>query len=308
MHAGHAHHHHAHAHGHAHAPADFGRAFAIGVALNLAYVGIEAGIGVWMGSLALIADAGHNLSDVLGLAAAWAASLMAKAKPTPRFTYGYGAASILAALFNALLLLVACGAIAWEAVERLARPAAAPGPVIMAVAGLGFVVNAATAMLFFSGRKGDLNVRGAFLHLASDALVSLGVVGAGLAIWISGAAWIDPAVSLAIVAIIVAGTWSLLRDSTGLALNGAPVGVDMGKLRAALRDAPGVADLHDLHVWPISTAETALTAHLIMPGGHPGDEALCALAKRLKREFPIHHVTLQVELGDGGPCAEARHA
>lgn len=294
-------------HSHTHAPADFGTAFAIGIGLNLAYVVIEFGVGAWIGSLALMADAGHNLSDVLGLAAAWAASLAGKAKPTARYTYGYGQASILAALFNAVLLLVACGAIGWEALQRLQSPQDVPGKLVMAVAAVGVVINAITAFLFFRGRKNDINVRGAFLHLAADALVSLGVIGAGLAILLTGQHWIDPVTSLVIVVVIVLGTWGLLRDSVRLAMKAAPDGVDTEKVRATLLKQPGVSAVHDLHIWPLSTTETALSAHLVMPGGHPGDTAFAEIVEAIKHDFPIHHTTLQIELGDGPACEQTDH-
>lgn len=294
-------------HGHAHAPADFSPAFAIGIGLNLAYVVIEFGIGAWIGSLALMADAGHNLSDVLGLAAAWAASLAGKAKPTARYTYGYGQASILAALFNAVLLLVACGAIGWEAVQRLQSSPDLPGKVVMAVAAVGVVINAVTAFLFFRGRKDDINVRGAFLHLAADALVSLGVIGAGLAILLTGQHWIDPATSLIIVVVIVLGTWGLLRDSVRLAMKATPEGVNPEKVRATLLSQPGVSTVHDLHIWPLSTTQTALSAHLVMPEGHPGDSRLAEIVEAIKHGFKIHHTTLQIELGDGPACEQTNH-
>ena len=303
--SGHHHDHaHGHGHGHGHAPAHFDRAFAIGIALNLGYVAVEAGYGLKIGSLALVADAGHNLSDVAGLVIAWGATALARRRPTRRFTYGLRSSSILAALFNAVLLLVAVGAIAVEAVRRLMDPAPVAAGVVMAVAAAGIVVNAVTAWMFAAGRKGDINIRGAYLHMAADAAVSLGVVLAALVMMVTGWAWLDPAVSLVISAVIVAGTWGLLRDSTSMALHAVPPGLDLAAVEAALLAQPGVARVHDLHVWSMSTTETALTAHLQTPAGHPGDAFLCATADLLEAQFGIGHATLQVET-DGRDCAQA---
>ena len=295
-------HDHGHAHGHVHAPKDFGRAFAIGTALNVGFVVIEATYGILANSMALLADAGHNLSDVFGLLMAWGAAAMARRAPTARFTYGLRSSSILAALANAILLLIAVGAIAWEAVQRFSHPAPVAGTTVMIIAGIGIVINTATALLFLSGRHDDINVRGAFMHMAADAAVSLGVVLAGLTIVLSGALWIDPVVSLVIAAVIVWGTWSLLRDSVNLALHAVPAGIDPSDVRAYLAGLSGVASVHDLHIWPMSTTETALTCHLVMPGGHPGDAFLAAATDALSHRFKIAHATLQIEKGDAAVC------
>ena len=298
-----AHHHHHHGHGHSHAPASYGRAFAIGVVLNTLFVVVEAGFGIWSGSMALVADAGHNLSDVLSLAVAWAASV-ASAKPaSARFTWGYKSSSILAALANAALLLVALGAILFETVQRLAEPAPLAGWTMIVVAAIGIVVNGATALLFAGGGKHDINIRGAFLHMAADALVSLGVVIAGVAILLTGAWWVDPVTSLVIVAAIGWGTWGLLKDSVAMGLLGVPPSIDEGAVRSFLADLPGVTQVHDLHIWPMSTTETALTAHLVMPAGGGGDLFLHDLAHRLEHRFGIGHTTVQVETGREPACA-----
>ena len=290
-------------HGHGHAPADFGQAFAIGIALNTGFVIVEAGAGFWFNSMALIADAGHNLSDVLALVIAWVASALSKRPASARFTYGYKASSILAAIANAALLLVALGAIAFETIHRLGDPqAVAPGP-IMIVAGIGIVINTVTALMFLRGRKTDINIRGAYLHMAADAAVSAGVVVAGLLIWWTGAYWIDPATSLVIVAIIAWGTWGLLKDSVTMGLLGVPKNIDEAAVRTMLEELPGVAAVHDLHIWPMSTTETALTAHLVMPGGHPGDAFLHETAHRLEHDHAIQHTTLQLEVEPGSECA-----
>jgi cobalt-zinc-cadmium efflux system protein len=300
------HDHHAHAHSHdpAHAPADFGRAFAIGIALNLAYVAAEAGYGLAAGSLALLADAGHNLGDVLGLALSWAAAMLGRRGPSDRFTYGLRSSSILAALGNALILLVVTGGIAWEAIRRFGDPVAVTGGTVAAVAAIGIAVNGITALLFASGRGSDLNLRSAFLHMAADALVTAGVVVAGITIALTGLSWLDPAVSLVVSAVIVYGTWDLVKQSLHLALDAVPQSVDTGAVRSHLLTMPGVSALHDLHIWGMSTTETALTCHLIMPGGHPGDAALSRIADELEQRFGIHHTTLQIELGDSAEaCA-----
>lgn len=306
-HADHRHdHHHGHSHGHghghhghSHAPADFGRAFAIGAGLNIIFVAAEAAVGLWTGSLALLADAGHNLSDVLSLLLAWAAAEMAKKAPTLRRTYGYRKGTILASLANAGLLLVAVGMIVWEAVRRFGSPdPVQPGP-IMIVAAIGVVINTATALMFMKGHN-DLNVRGAFLHMAADAAVSLGVVAAGAAIFFTGWFWIDPAVSLVIALVIVIGTWGLLRDSLDLALDAAPRGIDPAAVKAWLAERPGVTEVHDLHIWAMSTTETALTAHLIRPDNTGCDQFLHDVAHGLQDRFGIGHPTLQVETGEGG--------
>lgn len=303
------HHHHDHDHGHDHghgfghhhhhhpAPADAGRAFVLAIGLNAAFVAIEFIYGFIANSTALMADAGHNLSDVLGLILAWGAALLTKSAPTRRFTYGLRGSSILAALLNALLLMVACGAIAWEAVLRFAHPEPVAGTTVSVVAGIGVLINGFSAWLFMSGSKDDINVRGAYLHMAADAALSLGVVVAGLVVMYTGWSWLDPAVSLVIVVIIVAGTWSLMKESVQMALAGVPANVDAGKINAFLAAQPGVTGVHDVHIWAMSTTETALTAHLVMPGGYPGDAAIDGIVAQLREDFAIHHCTLQVEEG-----------
>jgi cobalt-zinc-cadmium efflux system protein len=296
---------HDHGHdGHGHRPASFGKAFAIGVALNLGFVVVEVVYGILSNSVALLSDAGHNLGDVLALAAAWVASALAMRAPTARFTYGLRGSSILAALFNAMLLLVTVGAISWEAVRRLAAPAPVAGKVVMIVAAIGIVVNGVTAWLFASGRR-DINLRGAFVHMASDALVSAGVVVVGFAILLTGWFWLDPLVSLAVNAVIVWATWGLLRDSLGMSMAAAPPHIDPGEVRTFLAARPGVEGVHDLHIWPISTTEVALTCHLVMPGGHPGDEFLHRLSKELAKRFQISHPTAQIETDPDMACALA---
>lgn len=252
-------------HGHSHAPKSFGKAFAIGTALNLGFVIIEAGYGIAAGSMALLADAGHNLSDVLGLLIAWGAATLGRRTPKGRYTYGFRSSSILAAFLNALLLLVAIVVIAVEAIRRFSEPAPVAGGTVMIVATVGIVINTATALLFMSGRKGDLNIKGAFLHMAADAAVSAGVVVAGFFIVKTGLSWIDPVTSLVIVAVIAIGTWGLLRDSVNMSLQAAPPGIDPLEIGSFLRAQDGVQEFHDLHVWPMSTTETALTVHLLMP-------------------------------------------
>ncbi len=303
--AGHAHDHgHAHGHGHSHAPADFNRAFAIGVAINTLFVFIEAAYGILSGSMALVADAGHNLTDVLGLLVAWAAAYMTKRPATPRYTYGYKSSSILAALANAGLLLVAIGAILIETVRRFFEPVHVQGMTVIVVAGIGVVINAVTALMFVRGRKHDLNIRGAYLHMVADALVSVGVVVAGTVILLTGAAWIDPLTSLVIVGVIGWGTWGLLKDSVKMGLNAVPDGIDETAVRRFLAAQTGVSAVHDLHIWPMSTTETAMTAHLVMPGGHPGDTFLHELAHELEHEFHIGHATVQVETGGEDHCID----
>lgn len=297
---------HTHDHGgHVHAPADFGRVFAIGIALNVSFVAAEAAFGIVANSMALLADAGHNLSDVLGLAVAWSATLLARRPPSAHFTFGLRGASILSALFNAVFLLVAVGAIAWEAVLRFERPEPVAGGVVMAVAAVGILINGVTAWMFAAGRRQDLNIRGAYLHMAGDALISAGVVVAGGIAMATGWLWVDPAASLAIVAVIVWGTWQLLRDSVSLSLGGVPAGVDPQAVREFLGARPGVVALHDLHIWATSTTQTALSAHLVMPGGHPGDAFLAALAAELRAHHAIGHATVQIET-DATACPLAR--
>ena len=291
-------------HNHGHVPANYDKAFAIGIALNVSYVVVEAVFGVLAGSLALIADAGHNLTDVLSLLLAWGASRLSQMQPTQRYTYGLRSSSILASLVNAIILLIAIGAIAWEAIRRFNQPQEIPGGTIMAVAAVGVVINAATALLFFKGRESDLNIKGAFLHMAADAGVSLGVVAAGFAIIKTGLYWIDPVTSLVIVAIIALGTWGLLRDSAGLALQAVPPGIDANKVKEYLAALPEVVSVHDLHIWPMSTTETALTAHLEMPNGKGGDKFLHDVCKHLHDEFKIEHCTIQIEQ-DANACSLA---
>jgi cobalt-zinc-cadmium efflux system protein len=297
----HGHEHHQGA-GHVHAPASFGRAFAIGIGLNLTFVAVEFVFGMLANSVSLLADAGHNLSDVLGLVIAWAASVLAKRPPSSRYTYGLRSSSILAALFNAVFLLVAVGAIAWEAILRLFHPEPVASGTVMIVAAVGIIINGLTAWLFASGRKGDLNIRGAFLHMAADAAVSAGVVVAGLAIFFTGWVWLDPLTSLAIVGVIVWGTWSLLRDSLAMSVNAVPAAIDPQAVRRYLESQAGVSAAHDLHIWPMSTTESALTAHLVIPGGHPGDEFLMRAANELRRQFGIGHTTLQIEISEESAC------
>ena len=288
-------HHDGHGHGHSHAPKDFGNAFLISVILNSVFVVVEAVYGWISGSMALIADAGHNLSDVMALLLAWGASVAAKKPPTQRFTYGFKSSTILAALANAGLLLVAIGAITFETLHRIAEPAPVEGMTMVIVAGIGIVINTGTALLFLRGREHDINIRGAFLHMAADALVSLGVVIAGVAILFSGATWIDPLVSLLIVAVIAWGTWGLLKDSVAMSLLGVPKGISESGVRSYLAGLEGVSEIHELHIWPMSTTETALTAHLVMPGGHPGDTFLKQVGDELEQNHRIGHATIQIE-------------
>lgn len=298
-HGGHA---HGHAHGHHHhAPADFGRAFLIGIVLNTGFVVVEAVAGFLYGSMALVADAGHNLSDVLALALAWIAAIAARRPASGRFTYGYKSSTILAALANALLLAIAIGAILFETFHRLMEPQAPQGMAMIVVAGIGIAINALTAMLFMRGQN-DLNIRGAYLHMVADALVSVGVVLAGLAILLTGLAWIDAVVSLGILAVIAWGTWGLARDSVAMGLNAAPANIDLGEVRRHLAGLDGVAAVHDLHVWPMSTTETALTAHLVMPQRPASDSFLHDVAASLAARFGVDHATIQIESGET-PCS-----
>jgi cobalt-zinc-cadmium efflux system protein len=298
-------HDHAHGGGHVHAPASFGTAFAVGTALNAGFVLIEFIYGFLGNSMALLADAGHNLGDVLGLLVAWGASELVKRTPSARFTYGLRASSILAALFNAVFLLLIIGAISWEAILRLGAPEPVAGQTVMIVAAIGIIINGITAWLFAAGREGDLNVRGAFLHMAADASISAGVVVAGLVILLTGWLWLDPLVSLVINAVIVWVTWGLLRDSIGMSMAAVPANVDPAEVRAFLARQPGVASLHDLHIWPMSTAEIALTCHLVMPRGHPGDAFIHRLADELASRFKINHMTVQIEVDQHLACALA---
>jgi cobalt-zinc-cadmium efflux system protein len=281
-------------HNHSHAIGNYSRAFSVGVALNVAYVAVEAGFGFWHNSLALLSDAGHNLSDVIGLLLAWGGFALAKIPPSPERTYGWRGSTILAALFNALLLLAAVGAIVWEALRRLFIPGELPGTTMIAVAAVGVVINTATALLFLRGRHHDLNIRGAFLHMAADAGVSLGVVIAGILIRTTSWHWIDPATSLLIAAVIFFGTWSLLKESVNLAMHAVPAGVDVQRVYDFLMAVPGVAEVHDLHIWAMSTTETALTARLVMPEIDNDDDLLCRLQRELHDQFGIEHTTIQI--------------
>ncbi|MBV9385229.1 MAG: cation transporter [Chroococcidiopsidaceae cyanobacterium CP_BM_ER_R8_30] len=299
-------HEHAHNrhHGHTHTPANFDRAFAIGTTLNLGFVILEAIYGYLAHSLALFADAGHNLGDVLGLLLAWGASALARRPPTKRYTYGLRGSSILAALANAVVLLVSMGAIGWEAIRRLNHPGPVSGVTVIWVAVLGIIINTITALMFVSGRRGDLNIRGAFLHMAADAVVALGVVLAGIVILVTHWRWVDPAVSLILVIVVVVGTWQLLRDSVNLALDAVPEGIEPRAVQTYLAERPGVSQVHDLHVWAMSTTETALTVHLVIPKGYPGDAFLSQVCKELHDHFGIEHSTIQVETGDSEhPCS-----
>jgi len=288
---------------------NYDRAFAIGIALNVLFVIIEAYYGWQADSLALLSDAGHNLSDVLGLLMAWGGFFLARLRPDQRHTYGWGRATIMAALFNALILLMAVGGIVLEAFDRFAHPVQIHSEVVMLVAGVGVVINGITAWLFMprhAGKQHDLNLRGAFLHMAADALVSLGVVIAGgLYLW-TGWDWLDPAISLLIALVILLSTWGLLKQSLHLSLDGVPASIELGEISDMLSALPGVRDVHDLHVWAMSTSETALTVHLVMPEGTPGDEFINDAAKRLHDDFNIEHVTIQIETGHQ-PCSLANH-
>lgn len=288
-----------HDHGHHHhpPPLDHTRAFAIGIALNVAYILVEVVYGVMVNSLSLLADAGHNLSDVLGLLIAWGGHYLSQKPPTERRTYGLRSSSILAALLNALILLMAIGGIVWEAIRRLADPQPVAGETVMWVAGLGVLINTGTALLFLRGREHDLNIRGAFLHMAADAGVSGGVVLAGLVISLTSMSWIDPMMSLLVAAVIFWGTWGLLRESLDLALQAVPKSIDPSAVAGYLRNLPGVAEIHDLHIWPMSTTETALTAHLIKPSLDCAcdDEFLAQASSELREQFGIAHTTLQLE-------------
>ncbi len=300
---GHAGHHH-----HGHAPLDpsrLNRAFAIGVVLNVAFVLVEGVAGFMADSLALLADAGHNLSDVMSLLLAWGAAALARLRPTPTRTYGYRRATIVASTLSSAALLAAVGAIAWEAIERLRSPAPVEGLTMILVAGIGVVINTATALLFARGREADLNVRAAFLHMAADAAVSVGVVLGGVGVLLAGWLWLDPAITLVIVAVILVTTWSLLRESLDLLFDAVPRSVNAREVLEYLEGQAGVAAVHDLHIWAMSTTETALTAHLVMPDGAT-DAFLQQLAAGLKARFRIEHTTLQVERGDGSvACAQA---
>lgn len=298
-------HNHDHSHiGHSHAPANFGKAFAIGIGLNAIFVLIEAGYGFLANSTALLADAGHNLSDVLGLVVAWIAAVLAKRPPTPRLTYGLRKSSILAALLNAILLLIASGAILLEAIQRLMEPEPIASRTVIVVAAIGILINGVTAWLFASGRKTDINIQGAYLHMMADAAVSLGVVVAAAIIMVTGWLWLDPVMSLVIVVVIVWGTWGLLRESTAMSLAAVPSNIDPGAVKTFLSTLPGVASIHDLHIWPMSTTETALTVHMVTPGGNPGDAFLVDTSHQLNERFKIGHATLQIETSADLHCTQ----
>lgn len=290
---------HSHGAGHAHHgdPEHQGRAFAIAIGLNTAYVAVQIAYGFVANSTALMADAGHNLSDVLGLVLAWSATVLARRAPSGRFTYGLRSTSILAALANAMFLLAVCGAIAWEAIQRFAAPPPVAGATVTLVAAIGIAVNGLSAWLFLKGSKGDLNIRGTYLHMAADVAVSLGVVAGGAAMMATGWYWLDPAVSLAVVTVIVVGTWGLLRESLQLALSVVPAHIDVSEVEDYLSQCHGVAEIHDLHIWGMSTTESALTVHLVMPAGYPGDARMDEMTQALHRRFAIQHSTLQVEQG-----------
>jgi cobalt-zinc-cadmium efflux system protein len=285
-----------HDHGHVHsalAPDAMGRVFLVAVALNLAFVAIEVAAGLYADSLALLADAGHNFGDVIGLVLAWTALVLAKRRPSERFTFGLRGSTILAALGNAMLLLVAVGGIVWEAVRRLGEPSAVGSPTVIGVAAAGVLINGATALMLMRGRKADLNVRGAYLHMVADAGVSVGVVLGGIGMWWTGWAWLDPAIGLVIGLVIFAGTWGLLKESVLLSLHAVPKGTAPGKVLAFLHNLPEVCEVHDLHIWGMSTTEVALTVHLVTPQGHPGDAFLDRLAQELEHRFGIAHATIR---------------
>ena len=290
------------AHDHSHQVSNYNRAFAIGVMLNVIFVAIESGYGFAAGSLALIADAGHNLSDVLGLLLAWGGSLLATKPATEKSTYGFRKVTIMASLASAVLLLVAMGSIAWEAIGRFFDPKPVEGMTVILVAAIGVVINTITALLFISGQKNDLNIRGAFLHMAADAGVSFGVVVAGIIIMVTGWLFIDPLISLIIVAVILVGTWSLLRDSMRLAIDSVPEGIDMPEIKRYLTGFENVYQLHDLHVWPMSTTEVALSVHLVVVNESSNNDFLPKLQKQLHERFGIGHSTIQIERQDGDPC------
>ena len=295
-----------HGHNHSHAPKNFDRAFAIGIALNVSFVVIEAVFGLLSNSLALLADAGHNLSDVLGLLLAWGASVLVRKIPTQRYTYGLRRTSVLAALTNALVLLIAVGAIAWEAILRFGHPEAVESGTVILVASIGVFINGFTAWLFMSGKEQDVNIRGAYLHMAADAVISLGVVVVAIAMRFTGWLWLDPSVSLAIAVVIGVGTWSLLRESLNLALDAVPANIHPEKVVAYLASLPGVKAVHDLHIWAMSTTEIALTVHLVKPDAVIDDALLVNINNELREQFGIGHTTVQFERGDAAhPCKQA---
>jgi cobalt-zinc-cadmium efflux system protein len=298
------HHNHNHSKGHHHhpSPKSQGRVFIMTIVLNMLFVIIEFAYGFITNSTALIADAGHNISDVLGLMLAWGAVILTRKAPSKRYTYGLRSTSIMAAVANAMLLLVACGAIAMEAIDRFSQPPAVAGLTVSIVAAVGIVINGLSAWLLMRGSKEDLNIRGAYLHMAADAAVSLAVVIAGVAMFYTGWFMIDPIISLVIVIVIVVGTWSLLRDSMQLALSAVPANIDALAIDAYLRQLAGVTEIHDLHIWGLSTTESALTVHLVMPNGHPGDNFMDEIVQTLEERFFVHHSTLQIEQGTTNHC------
>ncbi len=287
-----------HSHSHTHTPKNFSRAFAVSIALNTGFVIVEVSYGILANSLALIADAGHNLSDVLGLLLAWGAILLVRRLPTPRRTFGLKRSSILAALLNASFLLIVSGGVAWEAIQRLREPSPVAGGTVIVVALVGTVINTISAAMFFVGRKGDLNIRGAFFHLAADALVSIGVVLSGIMIMFTGWQWIDPVMSLVVIAVITSGTWQLFRESGNLILDAVPEEINPVAVSSYLEQLQGVARVHHLHIWAMSTTEICLTVNLVMPEGHPGDRFLEEVRHELRDRFEIVHPTIQIELGD----------
>jgi len=291
-----------HGHDHSHTPKNFGPMFALATALNVALVAVQVFYGIVAHSVALLSDAGHNFGDALGLVIAWGAHVLARFNPTARYTYGFRSASILAALLNGVILLVATGAIAWEAIGRFFEPGEVAGLTVMVVAAIGIAINGLSAWLLMSGQKADLNIRGAFLHMVADAAVSLGVVIAGALILLTGWNWLDPAVSIVISCVIVWGTWSLLREAINHSLDAVPAEIDPKEVSQFLNGLPGVESIHDLHVWAMSTTETALTCHLVMPRGHPGDAFLQKVCDQLHHKFEIAHPTIQIELADAGAC------
>lgn len=304
-------HDHGHAHGakgHSHAPASFGKAFAIGIALNAAYVAAQVFYGLISHSVALLADAVHNLGDVLGLVIAWLAMSLAKRLPTQTRTYGWGRGTILASLTNAVVLLLGCGAIAIEAVQRFSHPHPIAAGLVMWVAAAGIVINGATALMFMRGHKDDLNIKGAFMHMASDAAVSAGVVISALLIQFTGWHWLDPATSLLIIAVIIIGTWSLLRDSMDLAMDVVPGSIKLTQVEQALLALPGVIEVHDLHVWALSTTEIALTAHLIHDGSGDGSDLIRLATDEVRIRFKIGHATIQVETAETADACRQRSA
>lgn len=282
--------------GHSHAPKNFGARFAVATALNAALVILQVVYGVLAHSTALLADAGHNFGDTFGLLLAWGAHVLARREPTEKFTYGFRSSSILAALLNAMILLIATGAIAWEAVLRLQNPPEIAAGAVIVVAALAAVLNGFSAWLLMSGQE-DINIRGAVLHMAADAMVSVGVVVGAVVIVFTGWNWVDPVVSLLISAVIVWGTWGLLRQSVTMSLQAVPRGIEPRSVRAYLETLPGVVSIHDLHIWPMSTTETALTCHLVIPGAQHDDAFMQRICEELNRRFEIGHATIQIEHG-----------